>query len=103
MRNPLKLLRIYSLLLSLLLLCSCATTPHPCVRVSTSKLPADVAMNKEAGRGGYLIVTLQLESGEELPFLVDTGASATLLAKSLESKLGDQLGAVSLRTLYGNH
>jgi len=50
-------------------------------------------MNKGAGRGGWLIVTLRLESGEELPVVVDTGASGTMIDKSLESKLGKPLGA----------
>ena len=49
-------------------------------------------MNKEAGRGNWLFVTLRLESGEELLFFVDTGMSVTLLDKSLESKLGKRLG-----------
>jgi len=68
---------------SLLLLCSCATE-----KPVRSRLPADVTMNKEAGRGGMLIVTLRLESGEKLPFMVDTGASGTGFDKSLEPKLG---------------
>lgn len=56
------------------------------------QLPADVPMNEEAGRGGKLFVTLRLDDGEELPFLLDTGASGTVLDKSLEPKLGKQLG-----------
>jgi len=73
--------------LSLLLLCSCATeNPMP------SRLPAEVPINKEAGRGGWLIVTLRLESGRKLPFIVDTGASGTLFDKSLEPILGKSLG-----------
>jgi hypothetical protein len=45
-------------------------------------------MNKDAGRGGHLMVTLRLESGEKLPFVVDTGAACTLFEKSQVSKLG---------------
>jgi hypothetical protein len=71
----------------LLLLCSCATEKS--IRL---RLPADVTMNKEAGQGGMLIVTLQLESGEKLPFMVDTGASGTGFDKSLAPKLGKRLG-----------
>lgn len=48
-------------------------------------------MNKEAGRGGWLFVTLRLETGEELPFLVDTGSPVTCFDKSLASKLGKRL------------
>jgi hypothetical protein len=81
-RKPLTL----GMLLSLLLLCSRATADsiHP-------QLPADVTMNKAAGRGSWLIVALRLESGEELPFVVDTGSPVTLLDKSLEPKLGKRL------------
>lgn len=72
-----------------LLLCSCATD-NP-VR---SRLPATVTMNKDAGRGDFLIVMLRLESGEKLPFVVDTGCPATGLDKSLEPKLGKRLGTI---------
>lgn len=73
--------------LGLALLCSCATQKnlHP-------QLPSDVAMNKGAGRGDLLMLTLRLESGEELPCVVDTGASATMLDKSFEPKFGPYLG-----------
>ena len=64
------------------------------------QLPVDVAINEEAGRGGPLIVTLRLESGEELPFLVDTGAPATLIDKSLEPKLGRRLGATNVISVW---
>ena len=66
-------------MLSLLLLCSCATVPPP--------LPADVPINKDAARGNGLIVTLRLESGEKLLFAVDTGSPCTILDTSLEPKL----------------
>lgn len=77
---------------SLLLLCSCASTPDATVFVPASELPADVAMNKGAGRGGHLTVTLQLADGEESQFVVDTGCPITFLPKSWESKLGKRLG-----------
>src|SRR5580698_9557465 len=53
--------------------------------------PADVTLNKKAGRGGWLIVKVRVESGEELPFVVDTGSPITLLDPSLTSKLGKRL------------
>jgi hypothetical protein len=56
------------------------------------QLPADVTINKEAGRGGLLIVPLRLEGGEEAPFMVDTGATGTVLDKSWEPRLGKRLG-----------
>lgn len=93
--------RALGTILSLLLLCSCATTPHPSSIVPASELPADVTINKDAGRGNLMFVTLRLESGEELPFIVDTGASATLFDKSLESKLGKSLGGTTL-SHWGN-
>ncbi|HEY3932877.1 MAG TPA: retropepsin-like aspartic protease [Verrucomicrobiae bacterium] len=37
-------------------------------------------------------MTLRLEDGEELPFMIDTGASGTIFDKSLEPKLGKRLG-----------
>ena len=80
---------------SLLLFSTLATAVRP-------QLPADVTMNKNAGRGSYLFVTLRMEGDENLLFLVDTGSPITLFAKSLAPKLGNRLGTVRLRTLYGN-
>src|SRR6266516_5504781 len=84
--------RALGIFLSLLLFCSCATTPEPSAIIPASELPPDVTMNKAAGRGNWLFVTLRLESGEALLFFVDTGMSVTLLDKSLEPKLGKRLG-----------
>ena len=70
--------------LSLMLLCSCATTPQPSAIVPASDLPADASINKDAGRGGLLYVTLRLENGEELPFYLDTGAPISAIDKSLD-------------------
>jgi hypothetical protein len=46
---------------------------------------------KEVTRTGKLIVILRLESGEELPFFVDTGSPVTVFDKSLEPELGQRL------------
>ena len=78
------------------LLCSCATTRHGSSVIPASDLPAEVTINKDAGRGNLVFVTLRLESGEELPFLVDTGTSGTVLDKSLEPKLGKRVGTVTM-------
>ncbi len=78
--------RVFDGLVSLLLLCSCAT-----VDPARPRLPADVAFNKNAGRGTWLFVTLRLQSGEQLPFLLDTGAPWTFFDKSQEPKLGNRL------------
>lgn len=83
---------------SLGLLCSCATKPlnHP-------QLPTEVTINRDAGRGGLLMVTLRLQSGDELPFIVDTGSPGALFDKSLVSKLGKRLplGTWTVRTPGG--
>ncbi len=81
------MLRTLGIFLSLLLLCSCATK-----NLIRQQVIADVSINKDAGRGNLLFVTLRLENGEELPFVVDTGASGTAFDKSLEPKLGKRLG-----------
>jgi hypothetical protein len=78
-------------LLGLLLLCSCATEHS--LRSQHSR---DVAINKDAGRGQFLFVMLRLESGEELPFVVDTGSSSTLFDKSLAPKLGKSVGKITM-------
>src|SRR6266487_5261972 len=88
--------RTLGIFLGLMLLCSCARMPDPSAIVPASELPADVIMNKEAGRGGDLTVTLWLESGEELPFVLDTGAQVTVLDKSLEPKLGKRLETTTI-------
>jgi hypothetical protein len=55
-------------------------------------LPTEVFMNAEAGCDD-LYVNLRLEDGEELLFVLDTGCLQTTLHRSLESKLGQRLGA----------
>jgi len=59
--------------------------------IPPASLPADVTLNKKAGRGGWIIVKVRVESGEELPFVVDTGSPITLLDPSLTPKLGKRL------------
>ena len=54
-------------------------------------LPRDVDMNPDAGRGGLLFITLHLEDGEPLPFVMDTGCPTTCLDQSLEPRLGKPL------------
>lgn len=78
-----------------------AITPHPNDAVMASELPSEVLMNKEAGRGNWLFVNLRLESGEELPFFVDTGTTITCFDKSLEPRLGKRVGTGQLQH-YGD-
>jgi len=82
--------------LSLSSLCSCATelSVH-------GALPADVPINQDAGRGGLLMVTVQLENGRELPMIVDTGAGSTVLDESLERTLGKPLGTGAMHSVFG--
>ncbi len=69
-----------------ILLCSCAT--------KDSLRPANIMMNKDAGRGSWLVVMVRLEDGEKLPFILDTGSPFTLFDKSLAPKLGKSLGVL---------
>jgi hypothetical protein len=55
-------------------------------------------MNKGAGRGGPLIVTLRLQSGEDLPLILDTGTSGTFLDKSLNPRLGEPIGQETVQS-----
>lgn len=96
-----KSLALVMLLPLSLLLPSCATKPHPTVAVVSPERPADVTMNEDAGRGNLLFVTLRLETGEELPFFVDTGSTFTSFDQSLESKLGKPFGKTSISSWGG--
>ncbi len=85
-------------LLSLLLLCSCATENS-----IHSQLPATVAMNKDAGRSQLIFVTLQLEDGQELPCIIDTGCFVTILDQSQEAKLGKRCDTESTSAMGVTH
>lgn len=52
-------------------------------------------MNQHAGRGDLLYVMIRLESGEQLPFALDTGSPVTIFDASLEPKLGKRLGSTT--------
>ena len=93
---------ILSILVSvgLVLTSSCSTSRPDAEPVSDAGLPSEVSINSGAGRGDALFVTLRLESGEELPFFVDTGSTCTCLDRSLEPKLGKCLGT-TLMLGYG--
>ena len=76
------------MLVSLQLLCSCATG-----NLVHQRLPADVMMNEDAGPENWLFVTLHLEDGEELPFFIDTGSASTFLDKLLAAQLGKPIAS----------
>ena len=79
-------LSIFGILVCLLL-GSCATE-HSIHR----RLPAEVTINKGAGRGNWLLLMLRLKDGDAMPFVIDTGTANTFLNKSLEPKLGKRRG-----------
>ena len=67
------------------------------------RLPAETILNKGAGRGELLLVTLRLETGEKLLFILDTGAPGTLFDKSLEPKLGKSHGRKEIAWFGGKY
>jgi hypothetical protein len=101
--------RILATALGLLFLCSCAAPPSgpplivPLSHIRAVKLPGSVSMNKDAGRGNWIFVTVRLQDGEALPFVLDTGAFSSLLDKSLEPKLGPRLDSGTLRVFGTAH
>lgn len=90
-----KATRAVSLVCWLLLLCSCTTTR----RLNPPGVPAEISFNQGAGRGDFILVTLRLENGDALPFVIDTGCIHTILDQSLDSKLGRRTGVKTLN--YG--
>jgi hypothetical protein len=85
---------------ALLALCSCTAAPTAPVVSSNCDLPGDVSINEDAGRGSPIFVRLRLVSGEEWPFMVDTGNEWTLVDKSLEPRLGRRIGS-NTSTFFG--
>jgi len=75
--------KLIALFLSLLSWCAGSTA-----KADSPQLPAEIAINPEAGRDGWLIVPVQLgsENGETVWMMVDTGGGSTELAEALESK-----------------
>lgn len=57
-----------------------------------------MALTAKAGKEPIFLM-LRLETGEELPFMLDTGSPSTILDKSLEAKLGKRLG--NRKAAYG--
>jgi hypothetical protein len=90
---------VFALALSLVTLSSRAAEPsQPSAAQSAipaPDLPASVAMNKDAGRGGLLFVSIRV-NGRSLPFVVDTGCPTTCLDQSLEPQLGQRIRTEAL-------
>jgi hypothetical protein len=70
----------------LVLVCSCATRGPV-----GPGLPAEVAFKEDRGSDERVYLTLHLADGKPLLFIADTGATGTVLDKSLEPQLGKRL------------
>ncbi|MGH7979209.1 MAG: aspartyl protease family protein, partial [Limisphaerales bacterium] len=108
--KPFVILPNLALVLALSFLCSCAAPPRsqtplivPLSHVRAVQLPAAAPMNKDAGRGNWIFLTVRLADGQALPFVLDTGAFSTLLDKSLEPKLGRRIDSGTLRVFGAAH
>src|ERR1700761_5945171 len=77
--EKIRLVRVLIALVCTLILSSCATQ-----NLTPLKLPPAIVMNKDAGCGEPLFVMVQLNNGEKLPFILDTGSPYTFLDKSFE-------------------
>ena len=95
MQRILKLNAI-SILLGVLLVCVNAMAEG-----TPRQLPQDLTINKEAGRGGWLVVKVRVGNGGELPFIVDTVASFCVLDKSFAPQLGKRLHSFTLWSSFG--
>lgn len=92
--------------LLLLVLCSCATAKKQSNEASALKFPVEAPFNKNAGWGGpndCLCVSLHMENGRNLLFLLDTGMPFTVLDKSLEPNLGARLGQIRIGNLWSGN
>lgn len=65
-------------------------------------LPAETTLNHSAGRGGWVILTVRLADGEELPMILDTGCPITVVDLSLRPKLGARLDLGSFNSYRGS-
>ena len=94
---------------ALLFLCSCAAPRSqsplivPLSHIPAAELPAEATMNKDAGRGNWIFVTVRLADGKGLPFVLDTGAFSTLFDRSLEPELGRRIDSGTLRVFGAAH
>ncbi|HXS68656.1 MAG TPA: hypothetical protein VN761_07410 [Candidatus Polarisedimenticolia bacterium] len=62
--------------------------------------PAEAPLNKRMCHGDLVFLKLHFKPGEELWFIVDTGAPKTLLDKSLEPRLGKILGTKKIKASF---
>src|SRR2546429_524430 len=59
-------------------------------RAAMARSLREASLNEGAGRGDALYLTLHLNEGQEVLFMVDTGADGTILDQSLAAQLGEQ-------------
>ncbi|MDR3456848.1 MAG: retropepsin-like aspartic protease [Verrucomicrobiae bacterium] len=60
------------------------------------RLPRDVEMSQGAERGRHIIVMVRVGHGDDLPFILDTGASLTVFDESLEPQLGKRIRTATI-------
>jgi hypothetical protein len=93
--------RLFVSVILAVLLCSCFGTVALAGQsiAPATNLPAEISINRGAGRGDFLTVVLRLANGRDYPFVVDTGSPGTLLPKSAEPHLGKRVGKQKIHTL----
>ena len=69
-------------------------------RVSKIAIPNEESLNKGAGQGDALYLTLRLNERDELLFVVDTGSAFTVFDQSVVTKLGKPIGATLLEDAF---
>ena len=60
------------------------------------KLPPAVVMNPGAEKGNHIFVKVRVGHGDELPFILDTGASISAFDDSIEPQLGARVHTISI-------
>lgn len=70
-------------------------------RAGDDRTLVEVPLNRGAGRGDPVLVTVRMEGGEDLTLIADTGVPVTLLDRSLEPKLGRRFMSLTTHYVYG--
>lgn len=84
----------------LCLLAGCQS-PRPAEVSSTTddsaelKVPFEMTINPDAGRGNLILTKVRFKDGQERFFVLDTGAGITCIDESLAAKLGKSVGTVT--------
>ena len=61
-----------------------------------TRLPPEVMMNQGADRGSHIFLMVRVGHGDELPFVLDTGASVTAFDESLAPQLGARVRTMTI-------